>query len=430
MATVKKAIAEDSEHIRAVKKLVQERASGISSANLQETPLSSGTSWRYLKFNHPDRIVRLATAFSGIGAIEHAFQRLGLKHKIVFAGDIDEKCKKTYFANYEISETDWFSDIRQFNASSYCGSVDLLVGGAPCQAFSMVGKRLGFEDTRGTLFYEFARVIKESQPKVFIFENVKGLYNHDKGRTWSVMCDIFQEIGYHIYYRVLNSKDYGIPQHRERIFCVGFREPLAIDFEFPKPIKLQYTMYDFLEDYIDSRYFLKDKGIKFVTSHKNREKCYTQVNGDIALCQKRNQEFNWHGDFVYHPAGQGEDFDEFVFDVRDVEEKYYLSEKVAKYVLSPGTKNFKTTVKTDLPIARPILQTMHKMHRAGVDNYVTHLGRIRKLTPRECMRLMGFKDSFKIVVSDTSAYQQAGNSIVVDCLIALLKQLDITEYGI
>ncbi|MBR5399090.1 MAG: DNA (cytosine-5-)-methyltransferase [Bacteroidales bacterium] len=430
MATVKKAIAEDSEHIRAVKKLVQERASGISSANLQETPLSNGTSWRDLNFKHPDRTVRLATAFSGIGAIEHAFQRLGIKHKIVFAGDIDEKCKKTYFANYEISETDWFSDIRQFNASSYCGSVDLLVGGAPCQAFSMVGKRLGFEDTRGTLFYEFARVIKESQPKVFIFENVKGLYNHDKGRTWSVMCDIFQEIGYHIYYRVLNSKDYGIPQHRERIFCVGFREPLAKGFEFPKPIKLQYTMYDFLEDYIDSKYFLKDKGIKFVTSHKNHEKCYTQVNGDIALCQKRNQEFNWHGDFVYHPAGHGEDFDEFVFDVRTVEEKYYLSEKVAKYVLSPGTKNFKTTVKTDLPIARPILQTMHKMHRAGVDNYVTHLGRIRKLTPRECMRLMGFKDSFKIVVSDTSAYQQAGNSIVVDCLIALLKQLDITEYGI
>lgn len=430
MATVKKAIAEDSEHIRAVKRLVQERASSISSANLQETPLASGTSWRNLNFKHPERTVRLATAFSGIGAIEHAFQRLGLKHKIIFAGDIDEKCKKTYFANYDISESNWFSDIRQFNASSYCGSVDLLVGGAPCQAFSMVGKRLGFEDTRGTLFYEFARVIKESQPKVFIFENVKGLYNHDKGRTWSVMSDIFRDIGYHIYYRVLNSKDYGIPQHRERIFCVGFKDKLKTDFEFPSPIELKYTMYDFLEDYIDSRYFLKDKGVKFVTSHKNREKCYTQVNGDIALCQKRNQEFNWHGDFVYHPAGLGEAFDEFVFDVRDVEEKYYLSEKVAKYVLSPGTKGFRTTIKTDLPIARPILQSMHKMHRAGVDNYVTHMGRIRKLTPRECLRLMGFKDSFKIVVSDTSAYQQAGNSIVVDCLIALLKQIDITKYGV
>ena len=124
-----------------------------------------------------------------------------------------------------------------------------------------------------------------------------------------------------------------------------------------------------------------------------------------------------------------EKFDEFIFDVRDVEEKYYLSEKVAKYVLAGGTKNFKTSTETDLDIARPLLQSMHKMHRAGVDNYVTHKGRIRKLTPRECLRLMGFKDSFKIVVSDTAMYQQAGNSIVVDVLIALLKQMDITKYG-
>ena len=172
----------------------------------------------------------------------------------------------------------------------------------------------------------------------------------------------------------------------------------------------------------------------FVTSHKNRDKSYTQINGDIQLCQKRNQQFNWHGDFVYHPDSElttsDEDFDEFVFDVRDVEEKYYLSDKVARYVLAGGTKNFKTSTETDLDVARPLLQSMHKMHRAGVDNYVTHKGRIRKLTPRECLRLMGFKDSFKIVVSDTSMYQQAGNSIVVDVLIAILKQMDITKYGV
>jgi DNA (cytosine-5)-methyltransferase 1 len=118
-----------------------------------------------------------------------------------------------------------------------------------------------------------------------------------------------------------------------------------------------------------------------------------------------------------------------------VEEKYYLSEKVAKYVLAGGTKNFRTSTKTDLDVARPLLQTMHKMHRAGVDNYVTHKGRIRKLTPRECLRLMGFKDSFKIVVSNTSMYQQAGNSIVVDVLFHLFrkmfveKDMDITKEG-
>ena len=116
--------------------------------------------------------------------------------------------------------------------------------------------------------------------------------------------------------------------------------------------------------------------------------------------------------------------------VKDVEEKYYLSDNVAKYVLAGGTKTFRTSTKTDLDVARPLLHSMHKMHRAGVDNYVTHKGRIRKLTPRECLRLMGFKDSFKIVVSDTAMYQESGNSIVVDVLIAILKQLDITKYGV
>ncbi len=383
--------------------------------------------WKDNIFSQPNRIVHLATCFSGIGAIEQAFKRLKINHKIVFAGDIDEKCKKSYFANYDIAEQNWHSDIHNFDAKKYLDQVDLLVGGAPCQAFSMVGKRLGLGDTRGTLFYEFARVIKECQPKIFIFENVKGITTHDKGRTWSIIKQVFCDLGYDIHEQILNSKDYGIPQHRERMFCIGFKEPT--EFVYPQPIPLEYTMYDFLEDSFSSKYFLKEKGVKFVTSTKNRIKCYTQINGDVQLCQKRNQQFNWHGDFIFHPAAGEEDFDEFIFEVKDVEEKYYLSDKVAKYVLSSGTKNFKTSTETDLDIARPLLQSMHKMHRAGVDNYVTHKGRIRKLTPRECLRLMGFKDDFKIVVSDTSMYQQAGNSIVVDVLIALLKQLDITQYG-
>lgn len=430
MTDVEKSIFEESEKINIVKATVKARASKVDNANLAEEILST-EDWKEKELAFTDRTVRLGTLFSGIGAIEHAFQRLKLKHKIVFAGDIEDKCRQSYFANYDISAEDWFSDVREFNATKYKGKVDFVVGGAPCQAFSMVGKRLGFEDARGTLFYEFARVIKECEPKVFLFENVKGILNHDNGRTWHVIHDIFEELGYDVHFRVLNSRDYGIPQNRERLFCLGFKKPTK--FCFPSPIKLEYRMYDFLEDFVDTKYFLKEKGIKFVTSSKNREKCYTQINGDVALCQKRNQQFNWHGDFVYHPvalnAPYEEGFDEFIFDVKDVEEKYYLSEKVAKYVLAGGTKNFRTSTKTDLDVARPLLQTMHKMHRAGVDNYVTHKGRIRKLTPRECLRLMGFKDSFKIVVSDTSMYQQAGNSIVVDVLIAILKQMDITQYG-
>lgn len=426
---VEESIHEESDKIKNVKKKVMTKA--VSNKELIQEELAED-SWKDKIFSKPLNVVRLGTVFSGIGAIEHAFQRLKLPHEIVFAGDIDANCKKSYFANYNIKEEDWFTDVREFDAKKYAGKVDFIVGGAPCQAFSMVGKRLGFEDARGTLFYEFARIVKETQPKLFLFENVKGITNHDGGRTWHVIHDIFEELGYDVHFRVLNSRDYGIPQNRERLYCFGFKN--ETEFKFPAPIELEYRMYDFLEDYIDTKYFLREKGIKFVTSSKNRLKSYTQVNGEVALCQKRNQQFNWHGDFIYHPVAADEepedDFDEFIFDVRDVEEKYYLSEKVANYVLAGGTKNFKTSTKTDLDVARPLLQTMHKMHRAGVDNYVTHKGRIRKLTPRECLRLMGFKDTFRIVVSDTSMYQEAGNSIVVDVLIALLRQVDITQYGV
>lgn len=384
--------------------------------------------WRLKSFQYPNATIRVGTLFSGIGAFEYALRRLNLNHKIVFAGDIDPHVKKSYFANYHINEEDWHDDVTKFSARKYKDKVDVVIGGSPCQAFSMVGKRKGLEDVRGTLFYDFARVVQDTQPKIFIFENVKGLLSHDGGRTWSVVKKVFNDLGYNIHTQILNSKDYGIPQHRERIFVIGFKNH-KIEFDFPRKIELEHTMQDFLEDYIDSKYYLKEKGIKFVTSTKNRKKSYTQINGDIMLCQKANQQFNWHGDFVFEQVEE-KYFDDFVFDVNTVEEKYYLSDKVKDYVLAGGTKNFKTSTKTDLDIARPLLQTMHKMHRAGVDNYVTHnKGRIRKLTPRECLRLMGFRDDFKMVVSDTQIYRQAGNSIVVDVFIAILKQLDITKYA-
>lgn len=411
-----------------VLKLAEKKVECLTRKHMDNQNMFPNEDWRLVEFSNPNVEIRLGTLFSGIGAIEHAFQRLKLNHKIVFAGDIDPHAKASYMANYNLSEENWHNDATRFSAKKYAGKIDLLVGGSPCQAFSMVGKRKGLEDIRGTLFYDFARIVNETQPKVFIYENVKGLVNHDCGKTWNVVKDVFNELGYKIYYQVINSRDYGIPQNRERIFVIGFKDN-SVQFVFPQKVNLEYTMQDFLEDYTNSNYYLKEKGIKFVTSSKNKNKCYTQINGEVALCQKANQQFNWHGDFVFEEVTDSK-FDEFIFDVNAVEEKYYLSDKVRDYVLAEGTKNFKTTIKTDLEIARPLLQTMHKMHRAGVDNYVTHnKGRIRKLTPRECLRLMGFRDDFKIVVSDTQMYRQAGNSIVVDVLIAILKQMDITKYG-
>lgn len=354
--------------------------------------------------------IKVGTVFSGIGAIEHALMRSRIPHDIEFAGDIDKFVKQSYFANYKIDPGRWHDDVEHFaihEASKHYKKIDLLVGGSPCQSFSMAGKRGGLDDARGTLFYSFAKVIDEVRPKVFIYENVKGLLNHDSGKTWEVIKKVFEvDLKYKIFSKVLNAKDYGIPQSRERIFVVGFRNS-KVKFEFPNPTELKKTMQEFLDDYVDEKYLLTEKGIAFVTNEIQLKKKYTQINGKIALCQKRNQQSNWHGDFI--------------------DEKYFLSKKVKQYVLSRGTKNYNAKPETDLKVARAILQTCHKMHRAGVDNYVTYkYGKIRKLTPNECLKLMGFKD-FKIVVSDTQVYRQAGNSIVVNILGALLKEIKKTK---
>lgn len=368
-----------------------------------------GLNWQSRPLLYPDRTIRIGTSFSGIGAIEHALNRLGVNTDIKFAGDIDADCKKSYFANYNISEKSWHTDVHEFDAKPYKGEIDLFVGGAPCQAFSMRGKRKGFEDTRGTLFREFARILKECEPKVFIFENVKGILSHDGGHTWEVIKRTFEEYcNYQVYFQVLSGKDYGIPQSRERLFCVGFKQ--ETEFKFPAPISLDKTIFDYLESTIDTKYLLKDKGINFVTRELNHNKSFTQVNGQVALCQKRNQQFNWHGDFVYHPISN-ECYSERlpIRNLSECETNYFAGEDVGKYAASLFDSS---VLSMDSP-----------------NSYNPNIGVFRKLTPRECLRLMGFDDTFNIVVPDTAAYKQSGNSIIVNVLIAILRQMDITKYG-
>ncbi|HHX70526.1 MAG TPA: DNA (cytosine-5-)-methyltransferase, partial [Gallicola sp.] len=229
-------------------------------------------------------MIKLGTLFSGIGAIEQALKRMNIDHEIVFACDngnisidvdIDkelqiirnlkssqekneyvrnlyrENTRRTnfveisYLHNYKIDKKDFFYDIKLFDGTDFKNKIDLLVGGSPCQSFSIIGDQGGFEDTRGTLFYEFARSIKEIKPKVFIYENVFGMYKHDKGKTWATVKNVFDELGYHYKYEVLDARDYGIPQGRRRVFVVGFLNKEHYDkFEFPKPIPLKITMQD------------------------------------------------------------------------------------------------------------------------------------------------------------------------------------------
>ena len=329
------------------------------------------------------------------------------------------KVRQSYLANYPIDNSRFHWNVSFLEGEPYRDEVDLFVGGSPCQSFSLVGKQMGLSDTRGTLFYEFARLVSEIKPKCFIYENVRAVLSNDNGRTWEVMSKVFSEIGYRWSCKILNAKDYGIPQNRERLFVVGFRKDLQLDnsFEFPPPKKLSRTMQDFLLDSVPGKYYLPEKGVDFVLDQGNLTKRYTQINGTVQLCQKKNQQFNWHGDFVFIDEKTASKLG-----MPDLE-KYYLSEKVRQYVLASGTKTFYSKPQTDLSVARPLLTTMHKMHRAGIDNYITKDGRIRKLAPRECLRLMGFSDTFKIVVPDTSMYQQAGNAIVVDVLISILNSI-------
>ena len=383
--------------------------------NIQKNFFESSENWQTKKFSRPNSTIRVASLFSGIGAFEQALDILGLKSKIVLACDNDQFVKKSFFANYEINEKNWFDDVQEINGTKFKNKVDLLVGGAPCQSFSMVGKRLGLKDTRGNLTLHFIKKINEIKPKVFIFENVRALLSVDNGDAWKIIYNKFKQTGYTFYYNTLNAKNFGIPQNRERLFVIGFKNKQ--NFLFPQPIKLKNTMQDYLEGQFDKKFYLPPKGVAFVTKNKNLKKRYTQVNGKIALCQKRNQQFNWHGDFIQVKKS----------DIK----KYILSDKVKKYVLSTGTKGFYSKPEIDLEIARPLVSTMHKMHRSGVDNYVSlKKGKIRKLTPRECLRLMGFPDTFKQVVSDTQLYRQTGNSIVVNIVIALLKEMDISKFGI
>lgn len=294
--------------------------------------------------------MKIATVFSGIGAIEHALQRLNVEHEIVLACDQDKFCKQTYFANYDITEEKWYSDIKSIDGNKYKHQIDLFVGGSPCQSFSVAGQRLGFNDSRGNLFFEFARLINEIKPKVFIFENVKGLLFNDNGKTWVTVENTFKELGYKYYKQILNAKDYGIPQNRNRLFVIGFLQER--DFEFPKPIPLNITMQDLLIDNPDEKYFLSERG-------------------------KQN-------------------------------------------ALTPRKGDSHKKIVTDLKIAKTL---MTKNRRASDSNYITNGDKIRPLTPRESHRLMGFSDDFRIVVSDTQAYKQAGNSIVVDVLMNILKSI-------
>jgi len=326
--------------------------------------------------------LNLATVFSGIGAIEFALMRLRIKYRIIFACDNNKYAKQSYFNNYPIFGSQWYNDISNIDGEKYKGEVDLFVGGSPCQSFSVAGNRLGLNDTRGLLIEEFMRIVTEIRPKIFIYENVPGLKNVNNGKDWRIVRRVFQQSGYNCNYLVLNSVHYGIPQNRNRIFVVGFRSHKR-RIDSPLRLKRKISMSDLLEDTLRTK--------------NERLKNY-------------KIEFNLKGDY-------------FLKGTKTVDTKYFLSETLKRYILATGTKSYHVKPELNREVGRTLLKTMHKMHRAGVDNYLNYGDEIRRLTPRESLRMMGFDDRFRISVSDTQIYKQAGNSIVVDVLTNLISSI-------
>lgn len=307
--------------------------------------------------------MNVVSLFSGIGGLDQGFIDAG--YDVIWANDFDQYAAHTY----EKNNPDGIMHLGDINeiALEDIPKHDVLIGGFPCQPFSMMGEQKGFEDTRGTLFFRIAEIINyqiehNSAPRVIILENVRRLLTHDKKRTFKTIKRVLEDMGYKVFYEVLNSADYGVPQVRNRLFIVCFRNE-NVDFEYPEKQELTVDMHDILE--------------------------------------------------------------------RTVDEKYYLSDKVKPTILSDGTGGYVAKSEINQSPARPLCATMAKMHRACQDNYYSDdyiLGngdteRIRKLTPLECARLQGFGNDFIIDVSNAQAYKQFGNAVTVNVSRAVAQKV-------
>lgn len=295
--------------------------------------------------------------FAGLGGFRLALESLGAK--CVYSNEWDVQAQKVYAKNFgEIPE----GDITQVNEKSI-PSHDILCAGFPCQAFSISGKQKGFEDSRGTLFFDVARIVKEKQPKIVFMENVKNFATHDNGHTLEVVKSTMEELGYTFYQKVLNAVDYGIPQNRERIYMVCFRKDLGIsDFLYPKPFSLSKHVEDYLIDKIE---LVKDLYVSRSDTYYNGVPDNEYSNKPIRLG-------------IVNKGGQGE--------------RIYSIKGIAITLSAYGGGVF-----------------------AKTGGYLIH-GKTRKLHPRECARLMGYPDSYKISESKNQAYKQFGNSVVIDVL--------------
>lgn len=318
--------------------------------------------------------------FAGIGGIRLGFeQAFGDEIQTVFVSEWDTSCQKTYKANFA-DDFEIAGDITKIDEKDI-PAFDICLAGFPCQAFSIAGKRKGFRDdfkgmSRGTLFFDVARICSEHKPKVIFCENVKGLTNHDRGLTFKVILGTFEQIGYKVFHWVLNSKDFGVPQNRERVYIVAFREDIAPDdFTPPEVCTEQTCIEDILESApIPSRYYLSDVYLDTLKRHK-----------------------------AHHESlGHG-----FGYEVRDLK-------GIAGTIVCGGMgRERNLIIDTREHSMVPMTHIKGEINKEG----------IRKMTPREWARLQGFPDTFQMPLADTQMYKQFGNSVTVPVIRAIAENI-------
>ena len=317
--------------------------------------------------------------FAGSGGILLGFeQAFGEELETVFVSEWDEYAQKTYKANFA-DDFEIAGDITKIS-ENYVPDFDICLAGFPCQAFSLAGQRKGFEDdykgmSRGTLFFDVARICEKKKPKVIFCENVKGLTIHDKGRTFDIIKNTLREIGYTPFEHILNSKDFGVPQNRERIYIVAFRNDIAPkEFIFPTPTDSTKRIRDILEGPVPAKYYLSECYMQTLRDHKARH------------------------------AAQGHGFG---YEIRDWDD-------VAGAIVCGGMGRERNLIidkrQTDLT---PTTHIKGEINKEGV----------RKMTPREWARLQGFPDSYKLVLADVHLYKQFGNSVTVPVIRAIADKV-------
>lgn len=324
-------------------------------------------------------VLKSIDLFAGIGGIRRGFDNAFEDNiETVFVSEWDEFAQQTYRLNYENAEI--AGDITKINEKDI-PAFDICLAGFPCQAFSIAGAHGGFNDDyhgrcRGTLFLDVARICEYHKPKVIFCENVKGLVNHDRGRTFKVITKTFEELGYKVFSQVLNSKDFGVPQNRERIYIVCFRNDIAPEtFEFPYGTDSTKIIRDILEEApISSRYYLSEVYLETLRQHRAR----------------------------HEAKGNG-----FGYEVRDLD-------GIAGTIVCGGMGRERNLI------------VDHREHSMKPETHIKgsiNAEDIRKMTPREWARLQGFPDDFKMNLADTHLYKQLGNSVTVSVIEAIARKI-------